>query len=473
MGGSKINEIQQEEAVLNVKYAKTILLTPIYLCMKLLYNFVLGILGFSNNIYILFTGKRSEKFSQKIRNFAHLDYFVGQIILFKTDQSFSERNNIVEEELNQESNEEQRSRRIIILERLGGSILFFQTRIIYMIFLLVNWISFLLVTMFKKTSNSINAFISNSLEEIHHTNLYLAGVEDERVRWNSLDDPIIGVFYPLLTHGFVFCYFLLYGFLAILRLAGNPVDLIAYGNSFAPGEIIHIVVIALIFYFSFFLFLIPYYLHYPDKIKDKKLVQIWKEIGFTIRYPLRDLFVLVLFVGSYLLLDYNIIGEIVSTGTIDFNTSILMNYLAIGFFWSIAEEITFRGYVIMGLERKANSIVAIIVSSSLFGFYHAFQSFPYIMFGYNVLNALLFGIFLAFIRVKTKSFIIPFIIHVFDYIFFKGTFSTYQKLIPLSGERYYFTLLLLIFTIMIILVLLIYPKDSKKKNEIESLNGSL
>jgi len=466
-----MSELQQENE-LKIKYTKTILLTPIYLCMKFLYNFLMGILGFSNNIYILFTGKRNEKLSQKIRNFAQLDYFVGQVILFKTDQSFSDRPRIKDEEINQEIKEEPKSRRIIILERLGGSILFFQTRIIYMIFLLVNWISFLLVKMFKKTSNSINAFISNGLEEIHHTNLYLAGVEEERVRWNSLDDPIVGAFYPLLTHGFILGYFLLYAFLAILRLADNPLDLIINPNFFTQGEKAHAIIIALFLYLLFFLFLIPYYIHYPDKIKDKKLVQMWKEIGFTIRYPLRDLFIIVFYVAIFLILYNNSIGELVNTGTLSFDPSGITDWIVMGIFWSIAEEITFRGYLIMGLERKTNSLIAIAVSSGLFGLYHSLQGFVYFGIGYAMLNALLFGILLAIFRVKSKSFFGPFMIHLFDYVLFNDTFPRYSKLIPLWGERYYFVTLLLIIIITVIPILLIYPRGSKKKNEFESLKSS-
>jgi len=468
LGGSKISEIQQEKIELKINYAKVILLTPFYLCLKFVYNFFLCFLGLANNLSILIKGKRSDKLTQRILNFAQLDFLLGRIILFQTNQYFSNRTTIINEELSEIISENTTNRRRIVLERLGGFILFFQTKIIYKIFLLINWITFLLVKLFKKTSNSVDKFISNSLEEIHQTNLYLTGIKDQRVRWNSLDDPIAGTFYPLLTHGFLFGYFLLYAFLAILKLADNPLDLIANSNYFTQGEKAHAIIIALFLYLLFFLFLIPYYIHYPDRIKDKKLVRIWKEIGFTIRYPLRDLFILVFYVASFLVLFYNAIGEIVNTGTLFFDPSGITAWIVVGFFWAIAEEITFRGYLIMGLQRKTNSLITIIVSSVLFGLYHSLQGFIHYGIWDAMLNAFLFGIFLAILRIKSKSFFIPFVIHLFDYIFFKDTFKIYQELIPLYWNRYYYVLLLIIMTLTTILILLIYPRKAKKKNEIES-----
>ncbi|HUU79215.1 MAG TPA: CPBP family intramembrane glutamic endopeptidase [candidate division Zixibacteria bacterium] len=471
--GVKITSTQQEENEIDIKYGKIILLTPLLLCLRFFYDFLIFLYGIANNVVIIIKGRNSERFTKKILKFNQLDYLLGRMILFRTDKSFSERKIIIEEELEQINNSNTINKRIIVLERIGGAILYFHTKIIYRIFLLVNWITFLLIKLVKKTSKAVDEFINNCLIETHQTNLYLAGIKDDRVRFKSLDDPIAGVFYPLLTHGFSFGYFLLYAYLVILRCEYNPITLIDSAGYYDPGEIAHIVISAFVIYYSLFLFLIPYYLQYPDKINDKRLVEIWKEIGFTIRYPLRDIFILIFYVAVFLLLYNNIIEEIINSGTVSFNTLTLERYIVMGFFWSIAEEISFRGYLIMGLERKKiHSIIAVIICSSLFGFYHSFQTFPDIYFGYNVLYALLIGILLSIIRVKSKSIIVPFIIHLFDYIFFSGTFLITPRTIPFSGVQHKYVVLMVIITITSILVFLIYPRDSKKKNEIKNLNNS-
>lgn len=371
-------------------------------------------------------------------------------------------------------------KRIIILERLGGSLLFFQTRIIYMIFLLINWLSFLLVKLFQKTSKAIDKFISDSLNEIYQTNLYLTGIKEERIRWNSLDDVIAGIFYPLLIHGFLFCFFLLYAYLAILQLSDNPLYMIANPYPWTTDELVHSIISILVIYLPTFLFFIPYYIKYPNSFSDKKATQIWKEIGFTIKYPLRDIFIIIFYTSIFLILYYGAIQELIETKTITFDFTILRWNLIAGIFWSIAEEITFRGYLIAGLQRKTNNILTIAISSVLFGLYHILQAFHNSLWGIwsIMLNAFIIGILLAVFRVKSKSFIGSFIIHLFDYILFLGSFNLYYKIIPISSHfAYDIVLMLIICTLTIVLIFLIYPKkkmnsnnNSIKKNLVEDSN---
>lgn len=474
--GRKEISIQEDEIEKKVKYGKIIVLSPYFLFLKIIYNIVIVVLGLINNMTILLKGKQNKIIKQKIIRFVQFDYFLAQIMFFRTNRSFSEKESVIIENENNDIIEES-MKRIFILERLGGLVIFFQTRIIYFIFLFVNWFIFLIIKLFRLNSSKIESFIESSISEIKETNFYLSGIKDDRIKWNSLDDPIAGVFYPLLTHGFLFGYFLLYAYLAILRLSDNPLYLIDGFFSWSIGELIHSIIIMLFLYLGFFLFLIPYYIRYPEKISQKKITQIWKDLGFTIRYPLRDILVLVFFTFIFLILYYGTLQELIQTKTIIFNLSSLKGYLIAGIFWSIAEEITFRGYVIRGLQRKTNSLVAITVSSIIFGVYHILQAFSSSFWGiwWVMINALIIGILLAVFRVKSKSIFGPFIIHLFDYILFKSTFYQYQKIIPISNHNIYDLVLMLIICILTIgFILLVYPWKKREKdivNKNQDING--
>lgn len=474
MDDEKNQQIEPEEEI-KPHYWKIILLSPFYLFVKGSFCIFLFLIGFIQNGYLLFSGKRNRYLLNTIIKVNSLDIQLGRIILFQSNHFFPERNTKEQLDENSEVTNNLSTNRLIVLERAGGLILFIQTRIIYCIFLFVNWIALLITKIFRISNESIRTFISNSLNEIYHTNLFLTGVQDETICWNSLKDPIAGIFFPILSHGFVFAYFLGYSHFVILR-TGDFFDTFVFISRFYnPGTwiVVHGILIAVLLYSLFFLFLIPFYLGYPKKMTGKNIIQIWKELGVTLCYPLRDLAIIALFIVLFVFLYDGTLIPIFRLKKIVFYSSSFVSSLMMGIYWGYSEALVFRGYIITDLQRKMSNLWTIIISSSVFGVYHivhlVFRQWDIVL-GIMV-NAFYFGVFFTIFRVQSKSFIGSMIVHISDYFFSSGAFPYNPTFITeLRINMPYLSFFLirpLFFVLIIIVIYLIYPRKEKKKNNLK------
>lgn len=132
----------------------------------------------------------------------------------------------------------------------------------------------------------------------------------------------------------------------------------------------------------------------------------------------RSIILLILFIiGFKLIFDAALIPLIKMTSSFNF----IVNYLRdmaripaflVGYdiiFGPIIEEILFRGIIFNGLVKRYSNNMAIIASSFIFGLIH-FNFYQFCM-------AFLFGIFLAYLYLKTYSIILCIFAHAFHNIY--------------------------------------------------------
>lgn len=87
------------------------------------------------------------------------------------------------------------------------------------------------------------------------------------------------------------------------------------------------------------------------------------------------------------------------------NTNIIFVIILVGISIPIIEELLFRGFFYVAIEKVSNSIIAIIISSMLFALAHGnLEQGAYAFFA---------GLFLSYVRYKYKSIIYTIIMHFF------------------------------------------------------------
>lgn len=94
-------------------------------------------------------------------------------------------------------------------------------------------------------------------------------------------------------------------------------------------------------------------------------------------------------------------------------------WLATGMVIGISQELTFRGLLYTGLEKKYGTSTAVILSTLCFvlGAIHSVRLYAYLSHGHVVTTLILLtifalsGLFFVWIRISTKTIIIPAIIH--------------------------------------------------------------
>ncbi|MBL4937883.1 CPBP family intramembrane metalloprotease [Clostridium sp. YIM B02515] len=170
-------------------------------------------------------------------------------------------------------------------------------------------------------------------------------------------------------------------------------------------------VIITILFFSLFVvvFLAKFYI---PKFDTKDVTESESKVNY------RNIIFLILFtVGCKLIFDATLIPIIKMTSSFSFIVNSLRDMakipallicyeIVIG---PIIEEILFRGIMLNGLMKRYSNKMAIITSSLIFGLVH-FNV-------YQLCMAFLFGIFLAFLYLKTHSIILCIFAHVFHNIY--------------------------------------------------------
>lgn len=94
-------------------------------------------------------------------------------------------------------------------------------------------------------------------------------------------------------------------------------------------------------------------------------------------------------------------------------------WLATGMVIGISQELTFRGLLYTGLEKRYGTSTAVVLSTLCFvlGAIHSVRWYAYLNNGHVVVGLVLItifalsGLFFAWIRIRTKTIIIPAIIH--------------------------------------------------------------
>jgi len=90
-----------------------------------------------------------------------------------------------------------------------------------------------------------------------------------------------------------------------------------------------------------------------------------------------------------------------------------------GLLIGIGQEITFRGLIYTGVDKKYGTKAAIIISTLcfVFGSVHSARMYTYFINGYIIETFLLLaifalsGLFFVWLRIKTKNIIIPAVVH--------------------------------------------------------------
>jgi hypothetical protein len=121
----------------------------------------------------------------------------------------------------------------------------------------------------------------------------------------------------------------------------------------------------------------------------------------------------------------------------------------------ILEEMIFRGIILEGLLKNYNPFKAIIITNLLFGIAH--------MNPWQFVGAFIIGIFISWIYMKTRSIILPILMHFINnltsylLIYFTSELPTDITLKNLLGSNtLYITLILL--SILIIVLFVVYQK---------------
>jgi membrane protease YdiL (CAAX protease family) len=173
---------------------------------------------------------------------------------------------------------------------------------------------------------------------------------------------------------------------------------------------IYRVIITIIFFSLLVIVFIPKF--YIPKLEINKVTKSELNVNY------RNIIFLILFIiGFKLIFDATLIPLIKTTSSFNFIVNYLRDMAKIPAFFigyeivigPIIEEILFRGIILNGLLKMYSNKMAIITSSLIFGLIH-FNIYQFCM-------AFLFGIFLAFLYLKTHSIILCIFAHVFHNIY--------------------------------------------------------
>lgn len=171
--------------------------------------------------------------------------------------------------------------------------------------------------------------------------------------------------------------------------------------------------------------------------------------------------------GVPLLLGLKTTGILIETPV--FNSRFFI-YALLLVFWNFAEELFFRGYVLVKLEQSVRFWLSLVISSVLFGLYHVNYVLSYkgsdplgYIFAY-ILFCTLFGVGMGLLFKLTKSVIVTTTVHVFWNLFFASRYLVPKLYIDFG--RTTFTLAdfdYMFATVFFILVLLALYAIMKRK----------
>lgn len=173
---------------------------------------------------------------------------------------------------------------------------------------------------------------------------------------------------------------------------------------------IYNVIITIIFFSLLVVIFLPKF--YLSKFEINNITKAEAKVNY------RNIILLILFtIGFKLIFDAALIPLVKKTSSFDFIVNSLRDMDKIPAFLisyeivigPIFEEILFRGIMLNGLVKKYSNKMAIITSSIIFGLVH-FNIYQFSM-------AFLFGLFLAFLYLKTHSIILCIFAHIFHNIY--------------------------------------------------------
>ncbi|MBE6155315.1 MAG: CPBP family intramembrane metalloprotease [Firmicutes bacterium] len=132
--------------------------------------------------------------------------------------------------------------------------------------------------------------------------------------------------------------------------------------------------------------------------------------------------------------------------------NLLMSVLVVAVLPAISEEILFRGVIFNSFQKKFGSVIAIICSALIFGIYHLnwLQS----------IFAFILGLMLAYTYIKTKSLVVPMILHFLNNLL--AVLSSYYEIIYFSVSiPSLITIVIFAFGLLILSIYLFEIKDKE------------
>ena len=172
---------------------------------------------------------------------------------------------------------------------------------------------------------------------------------------------------------------------------------------------IYSAIITIIYFILIVVFLVKFYI---PKFDINNVAKSESKVNFS-----NIIFLILFIIGFKLIFDATLIPLIKMTSSFSFIVNSIRDMAKIPVFLicyeivfgPIIEEILFRGIILTGVAKRYSNRMAIITSSLIFGIVH-FNIYQFCM-------GFLFGIFLAFLYLKTHSIILCIFSHVFHNIY--------------------------------------------------------
>jgi len=360
-----------------IKIFLVLILSPLYSIIQA-FNFLLMLfLGLSQNFLIILTARKNLKLATLIINI-QIRIFDFTLYFFFLDNlnKLSENRKIdTYAKLDEITN------RFNVFLRLVGFPVYLFTIIFYKIAQITYWLFLLIEFSFKGQPSKFSRKIIYSLYDNFNFSIYLCGIREKPIKAQWLDNWLPALLFIYFTN-----YILLFGF-------NTPFN--GQTNSFSVVRII----LNLVFYIFIFLLLFPEFLKFPSTLHNNSKSSTRRYIGLSkpikptqtmILALLSTVFLLILIYGSHLVIFYDLSDIAIGKETV-------LPNVAKALFAGVAEEICYRGIVIVVLSKRFTISKSILFSSILFGLSHLLFPIPY--FDYEILAQAIFttisGIFLA------------------------------------------------------------------------------